>query len=100
MRNEIDFSFRDAEYFLQESRGMFAHDDQTVGECSDLVHHGTLIVVRLTKNRMQSRYYRHFEAAHKPKNVAARRASEDTVLMLQGDKVDIAKVKKVGSILI
>src|SRR5208282_5166350 len=73
MRDEVDFFLWHAEYFLQQPRGMFAHDDETVRESSDFVHHDSLAGVGLAKNRVQSRHNGHLQAAQQPQDVATGR---------------------------
>ena len=100
MRNEVDLFLRHTEHFLQEPRGVLAHHNETIGERGDLVHHNTLIRVRLAQHRMQSRHHWHLQAPQQPQDVAAGRASENPVLMLKRNQVNIAEVKKVGGIFI
>ena len=100
MGDEVDLFFWDVEHFLQKSRGVLAHHNQAVRERGDFVHDKSLIGIWLAENRMQCRHHRHLEALEESYDVAAGWAAENAVLMLKRDQINIAEIKKVGSIFI
>ncbi len=96
MGNQINLLARNSEYILQESRRVLAHDNKTIRARGDFLHHDKLIDVGLTKNRMKSRHHGHFQVLQQAQDMAAGLSSENPVLVLQADDVNVAGIQKVG----
>jgi hypothetical protein len=82
MRNQFDLLGRDIEDFLQDTRGVLAHDDKALGACGNLAHYHPLVQIRFTKHRMQCCDYRHLKILQQIHDVASRLASENSKFML------------------
>ncbi len=55
-----------------------------------------LIGARLSQDRMEGRHDRRSQVAHQAEHMAARRAPEDAVLVLETDDVGIGEIQEVG----
>ena len=96
MRNHFDLFLRNAEYILQKTGRVLAHDNQAVGAGGNFLHHDELVNIWLAKNRMQGCDNRYVEVAEKMQDMAAGPATKDSVLVLQRNDIDAAGIDKLG----
>jgi hypothetical protein len=59
MRNQVDLLVWNSKYILQNLGRVFAHNNETLGPCDDLLHSKLLVDIRLTENSMESRDHGH-----------------------------------------
>src|SRR5256885_6832432 len=95
MGDEIDFVGRNLEHLLQDIGGLPAHDNQAVRQSGNLLHDHSLVCIWFTQNGVQRRYHGHLETPQKFEDMTACRAAKNSVLMLQTDQVDVAKIQEV-----
>ena len=85
-------------HFLQNFRGLLAHDNQSVRQRHNLFHHRALIWIWIAKYRVQRRHDRHVKAPQELQNVRACRSPKNSVFMLQANQIDVAEIQKVRSL--
>ena len=95
MWDPIDLAVWNRVDVAQERSPVGAHDDEALGELSQLLHRGALVRVGLGEDRVKSRHDRHAKLAKQREDVAAGLAAEDSVLVLQAQDVDGIDVQEV-----
>ena len=96
MGNQINLVARNSKYIPQESRRVLAHDNKTIRARGDFLHHDKLVDIGLTKNCVQSCHQGHFQVLQQAQDMAAGLSSENPVLVLQTNDVNIAGIQKVS----
>src|SRR5665213_108739 len=92
--NYVNFAGGNPIHIAQELGGKLAHHHQTIRQLSDLLKHNTLICVWFTENRVQRSDQGHFQPAEHCQNVATGNTAENTVFMLQADKIVAIEVQE------
>src|SRR5579863_594570 len=98
MRNQVDLAAGYFEYLLQELGRQLAHHDQAVRQGHDLLHDPPLVRTGFAKDGVESGDERHAETAEKGQNVTARRATKNSILMLQAHQIEIAEIQELGGL--
>ena len=98
VRNHVDLAARHFEDFLQELGRQLAHHDQAIRKRGDLLHHPELVGIGLAKNGMERGHHRHLEAAQQLQDVTASRSTENSILVLQTDHVEIVEVQELSGL--
>src|SRR5580692_7624750 len=95
MWNQVDLLGRNLKHFLQDRRGLLAHDDQAVRKRRNLRHHPALVGIWLTQDCVQGRSERHPQSSQKFQNMPAGEATKDSIFVLQANQIDVAEVQEV-----
>jgi hypothetical protein len=96
MRDYFNLLDWDSEYKPQKKRGMFAHDNKTLGTPADFLHNSSLSGVWLAKYRVQSGHHWHLEILQQLQDITAGFTSINPILVLQAHYIDTARIKGVG----
>jgi hypothetical protein len=67
-----------------------------VGARSDLLHHASLVDIRLPENSMKCCHYGHVEVSQQFQNMASGFPPKYSVFVLQTNYIDIASIEKIG----
>src|SRR5450432_2798542 len=98
MRNQIDFLCGNAEDLLQDVRGSLAHDDQAVREGDNFLHDCSLVWIRVAKHGVQGSCEGHAQVPEKLQDMRARRATKDSIFVLQANQINVAEIQEVGGL--
>jgi hypothetical protein len=96
VRDQIDLLFGHAVDVAQEAGAALAHHHQPVGALDQFFHDAALIRIGLAQHGVQGGDDRHAQLAQQRQNVAARRAAEDAVFMLQANEVHVVAVEEIS----
>ena len=77
-------------------RGALGHDDQPGRQVGDLSQHPAMLAGRIGEHRVQRGDDRHPQVAQQPDDVAAGRAAEDAVFVLEADDIGVGEIEEIG----
>ena len=80
----------------EKRAGSLGHHDQPGRQLGDLRQHAAMLAGRLGKHRVQRGDDRHSQVAQEPDDVAAGRAAEDSVFVLEADDIGVGEIEKIG----
>ena len=93
--DQVDLGLRNVVNLPEKRARPLGHHDHPGRQIDDLVEHPALIVAGLLEHRVQGGGDRHPQIPQQADDVAAGRAAEDAVLMLQTDDVGVGEVQVV-----
>ena len=96
VRDQVDLGVGDVVDVAKERAGTLGHHDQAGRELGDLTEHAALLGAGLLEHGVQRRDDRHPQVAQQADDMAAGRAAEDAVLVLEADDVGVGEIEEIG----
>ena len=92
--DQLDLLIRNVVHVAQQFNAPMGHHNQAVAKIRQLVHHRPLARIGFAEDRVKGGDDRHAQLAEQGEDVTARRAAEDSELVLEIDNVHIVDVQE------